>query len=95
MDNDSPTVLVRQPPENSFANAWMGDTYGAQPTYEFQGAAARQKFREFFRNFRLGAVYIYRESLLRHWNQHEFFIEVDCGHLNEYDEVLFNNLQVC
>ncbi len=30
---------------------------------------------------------------MKHWNRNELFIEVDLSHLNEFDEVLFNNLQ--
>lgn len=60
---------------------------------DVKGAAARQRFREFFRNFRQGNVFIYRETLVRQWNRREFFVEVDLSHVNEYDEILFNNLQ--
>lgn len=50
-------------------------------------------FASFFRNFRDGNVYIYRDALIRQWRRREFFVEVDLAHVNEYDEVLFNNLQ--
>jgi hypothetical protein len=65
-----------------------------QLDFNVDGSSARTRFREFFRNFRQDGVYIYREALLRHWNRREFYIEVDLAHLNEFDEVLFNNLQV-
>ena len=61
--------------------------------FELKGADVRQRFREFFRNFRHGNVYIYRDTLIRQWRRREFFVEVDLAHVNEYDEVLFNNLQ--
>ena len=62
--------------------------------YEIEGSAARSRFREFFRNFRLGNVYPYRDALIRHWNRGEFFVEVDLAHVHEYDEVLLQSLQV-
>ena len=63
--------------------------------YEIEGAAARQRFREFFRNYHgSNNVYIYRDALVRQWMRREYFVEVDMAHVNEYDEVLFNNLQV-
>jgi MCM N-terminal domain len=62
--------------------------------YEIEGSAARSRFREFFRNFRLGNVYPYRDALIRHWNRSEFYVEVDLAHVHEYDEVLLQSLQV-
>jgi len=64
-----------------------------ETAYEVAGAFARQRLREFFRNFRQGNVYQYRDSLVRNWNRGEYFVEVDLAHVNEYDEVLFNKLQ--
>ncbi len=61
--------------------------------YDIEGATARHRFREFFRNFRLGTVYMYRDALIRHYNRKEYFVEIDLAHVNEYDEVLFNALQ--
>ena len=61
--------------------------------FEIPGATARVHFREFFRNFRQGNVYTYRDALVRQWNRGDYFIDVDLAHVNEYDEVLFNNLQ--
>jgi len=60
--------------------------------FEIQGSTARHRFREFFRNFRQGNVYKYRDALVRQWNRREYFVDVDLAHVNEYDEVLFNNL---
>lgn len=62
--------------------------------YEVSGASSRLKFREFFRNYRVGNVYHYREALLRQWTQGLYFIEVDLGHIFEYDDILLNSLQV-
>jgi DNA replication licensing factor MCM5 len=62
--------------------------------YEIEGSTARSRFREFFRNFRLGNVYLYRDALIRHWNRGEYFVEVDLAHVHEYDEVLLQSLQV-
>lgn len=61
--------------------------------YDIPGAQTRRRFREFFRNFRQGNVYPYRDALVRQWNRREFYVNVDLAHVNEYDEVLFNNLQ--
>ena len=62
--------------------------------FETDGSVLRRNFREFFRTFRLGNVYIYRDALMRHWNREEYFIEVDLAHVSQFDEGLFNNLQV-
>lgn len=62
--------------------------------FTIDNSTAKARFREFFRNFRDGNVYIYRESLLRHWNQRDYFIEIDLDHVGQYDEVLLSNLQV-
>lgn len=62
--------------------------------FEIEGSTARSRFREFFRNFRLGNVYLYRDALIRHWNRGEYFLEVDLAHVHEYDEVLLQSLQV-
>ena len=53
----------------------------------------RALVREFFRNFRCGNVYIYRDALVRNWNRHEYYIEIDLAHLNEFSEELFNIMQ--
>ena len=82
----APTVL--EPPGEPVRNRGGGGL-----DFEVEGSAARQRFREFFRNFRQGNVFVYREALMRQWNRREFFVEVDLAHMNEYDEVLFNNLQ--
>lgn len=87
MEFSRPVVL--EPPDEY-------ESWGAQKQLNFglDGATSRIRFREFFRNFRLDGIHIYREALIRHWNRNEMFIEVDLAHLNEFDEVLFNNLQV-
>lgn len=82
--------VVLQPPD-------LGDSWGSRSAVNFdiEGSSARNRFREFFRNFRLDNVYIYRDALIRHWNRKELFVEVELAHLNQFDEILFNNLQVC
>lgn len=62
--------------------------------YDIDGSTTRSRFREFFRNFRIDNVFTYRDALIRHWNKRELFVEVDLAHLNQYDPVLFNSLQV-
>ena len=61
--------------------------------FEVTGSDARLRFREFFRNYQTNNVFVYRDLLLRRWGRREFFVEVDLSHLNEYDEILFNNVQ--
>ena len=81
-------VTVLQPPED----AVEGLQHSSEGTIEqFQ---ARKLFREFFRNFRLGNVFIYREALMRQWNCGQYFVEVDLFHVQEFNRSLFNNLQV-
>ena len=60
--------------------------------FRLSGAQARQRFREFFKHFRLGNTFVYRDSLVRHLHREEFFVEVDLAHVQEYDDKLFNNL---
>jgi hypothetical protein len=79
-----PIVLERQSERGALSSS----------SYEMDGATSRLRFREFFRNFKVGNIFIYRESLLRHWNQGEYFIEVDLDHIGQFDEILLNNLQV-
>lgn len=81
--------VVLQPPD-------LNDSWGSNNlvNFEIDGSGARNRFREFFRNFRLENVYLYRDALIRHWNRKELFVEVDLSHLNQFDEILFNNLQV-
>jgi len=88
-------------------SGWDGDdaVHVLQPNgqVELRGAdsfnvelgEAQFRFREFFRNFHQAPsnVYIYRDALLRQYNRDEFFVEVDLGHVNEYDAALFNMIQ--
>jgi len=81
---DSRDPIVLQPPETSVPiNSTTNSSF-----HHF-----RLRFREFFRNFRLGQVYIYRDMLTRNWNRRQFIVEVNLGHLHEYDEVLMGYLQ--
>jgi DNA replication licensing factor MCM5 len=82
----SGNVVVLEPAGDQFER-------GLFSGYDITGSAARSRFREFFRNFRQGNVYIYRDALVRHWDRKEFYIEVELGHVNEYDEVLLQSLQ--
>lgn len=82
---------------NYYLNSWEGNNLngiGNDRDYEITGSVARMKFREFFRNYRFGNVYYYREALLRHWTQGLYYIEVDLAHIFEFDDVLLNCLQV-
>lgn len=62
--------------------------------YNLTGNQARRGFSEFFRNFRIGGVFYYREALLRNWNKKHYFIEVNLAHVYEYNDMLLNALQV-
>lgn len=55
---------------------------------------ARLRFREFVKSFRQGNVYFYRDALTRQFGKNEYCLEIDLAHVNEYDEMLFNSLQV-
>ena len=62
-------------------------------SFEVTGSDARKRFKEFFRNYQINSVYIYRDLLILRYGRREWFVEVDLAHLNEYDEILFNNVQ--
>lgn len=87
-EEDISRVTVLQPPDNV-------DSWGRNRTvnYEVDGSNARIRFREFFRNFKLDNVFLYRDALVRNWSRNLYFVEVDLAHLNEFDEALFNSLQ--
>ena len=88
--DESRAPIVLLPPETE--DAWSRSRN--DPNFVLDGASMRQLFREFFRNFRLGTAYIYRDSLIRHWNRNEYYIDIDLAHINEFSESLFNALQV-
>ena len=89
-DSARPPVVL-QPPNPS--DGWGSDSYGGEK-FDIDGSSARNRFREFFRNFRLDNVYLYRDSLIRQYNAGLMFVEVDLSHLNQYDAVLYNSLTV-
>lgn len=88
---ESRQPVVLQPPDTNAA--WSGGD-SSLVDFNIEGSNARSRFREFFRNFRLDNVFIYRDALIRNWNRRDYFVEVDLSHLNQFDEILFNNLQV-
>ncbi len=49
---------------------------------------AKNKFKEFVRNFRRENLYPYRDQLLARWRKQENFLEVDLGDLSLYDHEL-------
>lgn len=87
---ESRRPVVLQPPDSN--DTWNNNSNLIN--FNLDGSNARNRFREFFRNFRIDNVYIYRDALIRNWNRQEYFVEVDLSHLNQFDEILFNNLQV-
>ena len=84
---DGGVVTVLQPAED--INLVQHETDGTIEHFQ-----ARKLFREFFRNFRLGNVYIYRDALTRQWNCGQYYVEVDLFHVQEFNRNLYNNLQV-
>jgi len=84
---DSSRVSVFTPEVDDVNNPYSNST-------DVNGPASKSKFREFFRSFHLNGIYLYRESIIRQWNRREYFIEVDIGHLNQYDKSLYDSLQV-
>ena len=63
-------------------------------SFEIEGSIASERFKEFCRRFCQGNVYPYRDALIRHWNRAEYYLEVDLAHINEFDDVLLQALQV-
>jgi hypothetical protein len=86
-----PVVLSRQMDNDSRPKT--AEEEDAQ--YTLTGNQARKGFSEFFKNFRIGGVFHYREALLRNWNKKHYFVEVNLAHVYEYNDMLLNALQVC
>lgn len=55
---------------------------------------AKNRFREFLRNFRhvRSQVFVYRQQLLQNFTKRLYYVEVELEHLNNYDEVLLDLL---
>ena len=87
MDSSGPATVL-QPVGQAMDERSYGQGFEIESNQE-----ARHRFREFFRNFRQGNLYTYREALVRQFNRQDYFIEVDLAHVNEYDDKLYNNLQ--
>ena len=83
-------LFVLNNPNNSEGNGIGGNNF-----VEIDGAAARARFVNFFKTFRpANNSFVYRDALIRHWSRNELFIEVDLAHVNQYDENLFDTLNV-
>lgn len=63
MAEDRPPIVLQPPERPLIENININDGYNI-----------RIRFREFFRNFRQGYVYSYRDALLRGWNRREYFV---------------------
>ena len=85
-----PVVLSREQDAESQPKTYADEV--AQ--YNLTGHQARRGFTEFFKNFRIGGVFHYREALFRNWNKKDYFIEVNLAHVYEYNDMLLNALQV-
>ena len=66
---------------------------GQETTEELSARSIRNRFREFFRNYREGNVFTYREALLAQWRRRMGFVEVHLAHVGEYDLELLQLLQ--
>lgn len=49
---------------------------------------------EFIRTFRKGGEYVYRSQLLQRYRRGQLWVEVDLGHLHDYEPRLLKHLQV-
>lgn len=56
--------------------------------------SAQTKFREFFRSYRVGAVFPYRDQLLQRFRKREFYLEVNLRDLLNYDPALHELIQL-
>ena len=89
MESSSGTVTVLQPVEDLIVGGNV--IQGGLDVEQYQ---ARKLFREFFRNFNIGNIFIYREALTRQWNCGDYFVEVELFHVQEFNRQLYNTLQV-
>lgn len=91
LDTRAPVIL--EPPETLQEHEW-GRRHDQPLNLNLDARVSITYFREFFRNFKIDNIFIYRESLLKNWNRRELFIDVDLDHLNEFNQDLFNHLLV-
>lgn len=49
--------------------------------------------REFVRNFRLGSDFLYRNQLLQRYRRGQYWLEINIGHLHDYEARLLKHLQ--
>ncbi|EWM24527.1 dna replication licensing factor mcm5 [Nannochloropsis gaditana] len=59
----------------------------------FEKERARNSFREFVRNFRLGSDFLYRNQLLQRYRRGQYWLEINIGHLHDYEARLLKHLQ--
>ena len=86
-------VTVIEPLDNVVGNInYANDEI--QNNNDISGTSARKLFREFFRNFSDGNIFIYRELLMKQWNNKEYCIEVELADVQQFDVQLFSSLQV-
>lgn len=85
-----PVVLSRKLDKDSQPKTFAEE----DAQYNLTGHQARRGFTEFFKNFRIGGVFHYREALLRNWNKKQYYIEVNLAHVYEFNDMLLNALQV-
>jgi hypothetical protein len=79
--------------ENRIYQANVGQDQDDTEFSELTNVRAKNRFREFIRNFRDGQLFPYRDQLNRTYIKHENYLEVDLGHLQAYDPLLQDLLQ--
>lgn len=87
-------VTVIEPLDNSVGNVNYNNEKEGMNNENISGITARKLFREFFRNFSEGNIFIYRESLVKQWNRKEYYIEVELADVQQFDVQLYSSLQV-
>lgn len=77
-----------------YSNQNLADSESKDPTEQLQPHEAKNRFREFIRNFRKASsqIFIYREQLLRNFHKRKYHIEIELEHLNYYDNILLDLL---
>jgi hypothetical protein len=74
--------------ENRIYQANVGHDQEDNEYSELTAVRAKNRFREFIRNFREANVFPYRDQLNRNYIKHDNYLEVDLGHVQAYDPLL-------
>lgn len=79
--------------ENRIFQANVGHEQEDNQFSELTAVRAKNRFREFIRNFREANVFPYRDALNRNYIKRDNNLEVDLGHVQAYDPLLQDLLQ--